>query len=578
MINKSLTTLGLVIDRLAAKGGLQPPYRDSVLTMLLKDSLGGNARTTIVATISPSSFSHQHSLGTLRYASRARDIVNVAVVNEDPKVHRIRCLEEDLERVRAMLKEQGAQEHEVGLGGPDREAFMELKARYSLAQQELETRDAALREAGLERQARLKAEEILTATENDKARLQHEAAELALSLARSREEKESQDREMRNLMEKLSTMESMGSALDSYQKRLEKELAEKEEVERRLHSLEDALATQKAKAQEDKAAADEAMRALAEKEAAVRAEAAKAQESLQAKEAALATLMEEFWCMVTQIAAPSSLPDGACYEWRCQMIPHPLQVCAGVELHLQNGGTHRALNMQDEDVAAMLMTALGEAVPTRSRLVYVAPQCLIDIPWGITSPPITLRAFSSPSAERITVGSRIPPLLVWLQDGYGRGVVHPGRFRTVTAILARPHGGHLIGTTTLQLDEKGTASFEDLSVTRMGENMILFTCPDQMNATDHSAALSAHVTPFLVTPMPEFLRLQGVPPTPAAEDPRPTAQKPKAALSVIKTLDINSAAKKSSRGKGVPPAGKHVAIQTAWHGMAVPAPLGTSHY
>jgi len=259
--------------------------------------------------------------------------------------------------------------------------------------------------------------------------------------------------------------------------------------------------------------------------------------------------IEEFWCMATHIAAPSSLPDGACYEWRCQMIPHPL--------HVQSGGTHRALNMQDGDVAATLMTALGEAVPTRSRIVYVAPQCLIDIPWGITSPPITLRAFSSPSAERITVGSRIPPLLVWLQDGYGRGVVHPGRFRTVTAILARPHGGHLIGTTTLQLDEKGTASFEDLSVTRIGETMILFTCPDQMNATDHSAALSAHVPPFLVTPMPEFLRLQGVPP---AEVPRPTAQNPKAALGVIKPLDINSAAKKSSRSKGVPPAGKHMTV------------------
>ena len=60
------------------------PYRDSILTWLLKDNLGGNSKTVMIATISPSSDNYEESLSTLRYADRAKRIVNHAVVNEDP--------------------------------------------------------------------------------------------------------------------------------------------------------------------------------------------------------------------------------------------------------------------------------------------------------------------------------------------------------------------------------------------------------------------------------------------------------------------------------------------------------------
>ena len=60
------------------------PYRDSTLTWLLKDSLGGNSKTVMVATVSPASDNYEESLSTLRYADRAKKIVNHAVVNEDP--------------------------------------------------------------------------------------------------------------------------------------------------------------------------------------------------------------------------------------------------------------------------------------------------------------------------------------------------------------------------------------------------------------------------------------------------------------------------------------------------------------
>ncbi|KRG04236.1 LOW QUALITY PROTEIN: uncharacterized protein Dmoj_GI20099 [Drosophila mojavensis] len=110
-INKSLTTLGLVISKLAdqtngKKGGNDKfvPYRDSVLTWLLKDNLGGNSKTVMVATISPSADNYEETLSTLRYADRAKRIVNHAVVNEDPNARIIRELRHEVETLRSMLK------------------------------------------------------------------------------------------------------------------------------------------------------------------------------------------------------------------------------------------------------------------------------------------------------------------------------------------------------------------------------------------------------------------------------------------------------------------------------------------
>ncbi|XP_045609912.1 kinesin-like protein KIF13A isoform X2 [Procambarus clarkii] len=110
-INKSLTTLGLVISKLAdqavGKGRGKcdnfVPYRDSVLTWLLKDNLGGNSRTVMVATVSPAADNFEETLSTLRYADRAKRIVNHAVVNEDPNAKIIRELREEVETLRTQL-------------------------------------------------------------------------------------------------------------------------------------------------------------------------------------------------------------------------------------------------------------------------------------------------------------------------------------------------------------------------------------------------------------------------------------------------------------------------------------------
>uniref|UniRef100_A2AKH9 Kinesin-like protein n=1 Tax=Mus musculus TaxID=10090 RepID=A2AKH9_MOUSE len=139
-INKSLVTLGIVISTLAqnsqvfsscqslssaassggdsgvpsttsgASSGGGParrqsyiPYRDSVLTWLLKESLGGNSKTIMVATVSPAHTSYSETMSTMRYASNAKNIINKPRVNEDANVKLIRELREEIERLKAVL-------------------------------------------------------------------------------------------------------------------------------------------------------------------------------------------------------------------------------------------------------------------------------------------------------------------------------------------------------------------------------------------------------------------------------------------------------------------------------------------
>ncbi|WVO20454.1 uncharacterized protein IAS62_001751 [Cryptococcus decagattii] len=106
-INKSLTTLGKVIAALAQAGQNKRkkeehvPYRDSVLTWLLKESLGGNSKTAMIAAISPADY--EETLSTLRYADAAKKIKTHAVVNEDPNAKLIRELKEELELLRSRV-------------------------------------------------------------------------------------------------------------------------------------------------------------------------------------------------------------------------------------------------------------------------------------------------------------------------------------------------------------------------------------------------------------------------------------------------------------------------------------------
>ncbi|XP_059923189.1 kinesin-like protein KIF1A isoform X3 [Gadus macrocephalus] len=118
-INKSLTTLGKVISALAEvdsgpnknkkkkKVENHIPYRDSVLTWLLRENLGGNSRTAMVAALSPADINYDETLSTLRYADRAKQIRCNAVINEDPNNRLVRELKDEVSRLRDLLLAQG---------------------------------------------------------------------------------------------------------------------------------------------------------------------------------------------------------------------------------------------------------------------------------------------------------------------------------------------------------------------------------------------------------------------------------------------------------------------------------------
>ncbi|KAM9792205.1 LOW QUALITY PROTEIN: kinesin-like protein KIF16B [Neosynchiropus ocellatus] len=112
-INKSLVTLGNVISALAdlsqdqntnhKKKSMFVPYRDSVLTWLLKDSLGGNSKTIMIANVSPADVNYGETLSTLRYANRAKNIINKPTINEDSNVRLIRELRAEIARLKTLL-------------------------------------------------------------------------------------------------------------------------------------------------------------------------------------------------------------------------------------------------------------------------------------------------------------------------------------------------------------------------------------------------------------------------------------------------------------------------------------------
>lgn len=96
-INQSLTTLGKVITALTDKKVTHIPYRESKLTRVLSESLGGNAKTCLIITCSPHPFNYAETLGTLRFGQRARNIKNTPKVNVECTVPVLRKMLEEAE-------------------------------------------------------------------------------------------------------------------------------------------------------------------------------------------------------------------------------------------------------------------------------------------------------------------------------------------------------------------------------------------------------------------------------------------------------------------------------------------------
>lgn len=110
-INLSLSALGNVISALVDGKNKHIPYRDSKLTRLLQDSLGGNTKTLMIACVSPSEYNYDETLSTLRYANRAKNISNKPRINEDPKDALVKEYQEEIMRLKQLLENNNTVNH-----------------------------------------------------------------------------------------------------------------------------------------------------------------------------------------------------------------------------------------------------------------------------------------------------------------------------------------------------------------------------------------------------------------------------------------------------------------------------------
>ncbi|EYC35859.1 hypothetical protein Y032_0968g3243 [Ancylostoma ceylanicum] len=241
-INLSLSTLGNVISALVDTKCTHIPYRNSKLTRLLQDSLGGNSKTVMIANIGPASYNYDETLSTLRYANRAKNIQNVARINEDPKDAQLRKYQHEIEMLRKQLAEEEAEmnsENESAweLRMQEMEQNLE-KTREQLAGRDVEDEETRkLVQQMLEREAELK-----------RARAEHAELRAKLSQMESRlivggenmlEKAEEQARLLEESNRELEQSRTQESRLRDQLK--EKEAA-REDIEEKYSSLQDEAA------------------------------------------------------------------------------------------------------------------------------------------------------------------------------------------------------------------------------------------------------------------------------------------------------------------------------------------------
>ncbi|XP_009666047.2 kinesin-like protein KIF17 isoform X2 [Struthio camelus] len=177
-INLSLSALGNVISALVDGRCKHIPYRDSKLTRLLQDSLGGNTKTLMVACLSPADNNYDETLSTLRYANRAKNIKNKPCINEDPKDALLREYQEEIKKLKAILAEQMSTNSLSGLppaetvhlemkAAPLLESQLDVEAEKQLIRQEYELRLALLKaDYEAEQESRARLEEDISSLRN----------------------------------------------------------------------------------------------------------------------------------------------------------------------------------------------------------------------------------------------------------------------------------------------------------------------------------------------------------------------------------------------------------------------------
>ncbi|XP_068837123.1 kinesin-like protein KIF3A [Capricornis sumatraensis] len=207
-INLSLSTLGNVISALVDGKSTHVPYRNSKLTRLLQDSLGGNSKTMMCANIGPADYNYDETISTLRYANRAKNIKNKARINEDPKDALLRQFQKEIEELKKKLEEgeeisgsdisgseeEDDEEGEVGEDGEKRKKRRTQTGKKKVSPDKMVEMQAKIDEERKALETKLDMEE----EERNKARAELEKREKDLLKAQQ---------EHQSLLEKLSALE-----------------------------------------------------------------------------------------------------------------------------------------------------------------------------------------------------------------------------------------------------------------------------------------------------------------------------------------------------------------------------------
>ena len=276
-INLSLSALGNVISALVDGKSSHIPYRDSKLTRLLQDSLGGNTKTVMIANLGPADYNFDETMSTLRYANRAKNIKNKPKINEDPKDAMLREFQEEIARLKAQLGDGGELTGGVPGSRPGRrrQEFIEKtvsqvsdarlkRIRDEMRQQmeenmrqNLEAEEAEKAQAKVQREAQEQMDQLIS----EKDRTEDERAELEAQFKRQQEEMDAKFQDLQREREEQKALEDSLAAMQAKvmrggtnlldqeerlreeQRRQEDELrkiAEQEEdAQRRIQELED---------------------------------------------------------------------------------------------------------------------------------------------------------------------------------------------------------------------------------------------------------------------------------------------------------------------------------------------------
>eukprot|EP01012_Entosiphon_sulcatum_P006727 TRINITY_DN13225_c0_g1_i1.p1 TRINITY_DN13225_c0_g1~~TRINITY_DN13225_c0_g1_i1.p1 ORF type:complete len:1023 (-),score=192.77 TRINITY_DN13225_c0_g1_i1:52-3099(-) len=256
-INRSLTTLGRVIDTLVKHSRhtskkipckCRPPYRESLLTWLLSDSIGGNSKTSIIATLSPADSNFSETLSTLRYAAKARKIVNQVMVNEDPSSALIRELQAEMQFLKRQVSTASSQ-----LTQSEQAEVERLRGKLHLSERLVDELKDREHKEHLEWELRTAEQQLrLTHEQKERTRLQDQVSELSKALQEARQEHERKadmvTKFHQALLEKEAEARKRQAAEEALQRHLtqheeetQEHLTQQNELQNRLHEREEAL-------------------------------------------------------------------------------------------------------------------------------------------------------------------------------------------------------------------------------------------------------------------------------------------------------------------------------------------------